>query len=99
MSRYLVIALLLLPQLAAARVYMCVDEATGVTSFTDKACDTAASGEEVRLNQINPGTSGPKTRNTKRQVWRSDMDARKTGSDYNAQRKALYENKATAATN
>ena len=101
MKRLLVIApLLLVSQLAAAKVYMCVDQATGETSFTDKACETASAREEVRLNAINPGSGN---RNSGRQkagpTWRSQEDVRKTGSDYNADRRSLYENKATAANN
>lgn len=90
--------LLLVPQLAAARVYMCVDHATGQTSFTDQACDTASVREEVRVPSpnLNSGqrTGSPATHKT----WRSQADTRKTGSDYNAERRSLYENKATAGT-
>ena len=46
--------LLVLPQLASARVYMCVDQVTGETSFTDKACTTAGDArEEVRVDRTN----------------------------------------------
>lgn len=96
MRRVLVFFLvLLLPQLASARMYMCVDEATGATSFTDKACETPGVREEIRINPSNRGKPGYKK---KRKSWRSQTDARKTGSDYNAQRRALYESKATASS-
>jgi hypothetical protein len=92
MNRLIVIALLMLvPQLAAARVYMCVDEATGKTSFTDKACETASTREEVRVDSY--------TRRSKQKTLRSQTDTRKSGADFNAQRRELYENKASAATN
>jgi hypothetical protein len=97
----LLLILLLLPlsQAAVARVYMCTDPQTGATSFTDKACEKSTSGEEVRVDGANyfsgrstraaPG--GPK-------VWNSDRDQRKTGRDYNDDRRRLYREKATAAT-
>ena len=58
---------LMLPQAAAARVYMCVDPQTGKTSFTDKACAETSTGEEVRVNGANyssgrknaPAANGP----------------------------------------
>jgi hypothetical protein len=34
----------------------------------------------------------------KRKTWRSQADTRKTGADYNAERRSLYQNKATAST-
>jgi hypothetical protein len=95
----LLILLLLLPlsQVATARVYMCVDPETGVTSFTDKACVKSTTGEEVRVDAANyesgrsagRGASGPK-------VWNSHRDQRKTGRDYNDERRSLSENKTSA---
>ena len=67
----LMVLLLLVPQLAAARIYRCVDPATGRISFTDQACDTASVREEIRV--LNPnldsgrGHAVPATRET----WRS----------------------------
>ena len=100
MSRRLSVLLLLvlLPQLAAARVYMCVDPQTGNTSFTDKACVKSTAGEEVRVDGANyssgrqnqAGPTGPK-------VWNSHRDERKTGRDYNDERRRLYHEKATAS--
>jgi len=81
---------------AAAEMYMCVDEATGQTSFTDKACETEGSREEIRVNAINPG-SGSQAPRTSKKTWRSEAEIRKTGSDYNAERRSLYENEATAS--
>ena len=93
------LALLLAPisQGALARVYMCVDPETGATSFTDKACEKSTSGEEVRVNATNydsgrrtaSSSSGPK-------VWNSHRDTRKTGRDYNDERRRMYQEKATA---
>ena len=95
----LLILLLLLPlsQVATARVYMCVDPETGVTSFTDKACEKSASGEEVRVNATNYD-SGRRTASTSRgpKVWNSHRDTRKTGRDYNDERRRMYQEKATA---
>ena len=99
MNRLLVIALLLLaPQLAVARVYMCVDQATGQATFTDKACDTAASSrEEVRVQTANLDSGKRYAPPAKRKTWRSQADTRKSGVDYNAERRNLYQNKATAS--
>ena len=99
MSRVLVLLLMVsVSQMAAAGMYMCVDEATGATTFTDKACETAGSREEIRVNPINPG-SEYKARRVRPKTWRSQLEARKTGTDYNAERRSLYENKASASTN
>ena len=89
--------LLLVPQLAAARVYLCVDPATGQTSFTDQACDTASVREEVRVPTPNLDSGQGYAAPSKRKTWRSEADIRKTGSDYNAERRSLYEGKATAS--
>ena len=89
--------LLLVSQLAAARVYMCVDHATGQTSFTDQACDTASVREEVRVPTANLDSGQHYAAPAKRKTWRSQADIRKTGTDYNAERRSLYEGKATAA--
>lgn len=98
MNRLLVIALLLLaPQLAVARVYMCVDQATGEATFTDKACDTASSREEVRVENTKLVSSKSYTPPAKRKTWRSQADTRKSGIEYNAERRNLYQNKATAS--
>jgi uncharacterized protein DUF4124 len=99
MSRVFVIALLLLaPQLASARVYMCVDHATGATSFTDKACETVSSREEVRVDPANLDSGSRYAPKAKKKTWRSEEDTRKSGMDYNAERRSIYENKATAST-
>lgn len=99
MRRVLVVVLLLLlPQLASARMYMCVDEATGNATFTDKGCETSGTREEIRVNKINPGAGEAKRQYRGRKVWRSDAEVRKSGTDYNAERRALYEREATAST-
>jgi hypothetical protein len=99
MKRVLVIAMmLLLPQLAVAGMYMCVDEATGVTTFTDKACPTSNAGEEIRVNSINYDESH-KPRRARQKTWRSDAEDRKTGTQYNAQHRSMYDNKASASAN
>ena len=94
----LILILLPLSQAASARVYMCTDPVTGATSFTDKACEEATSGEEVRVNGANY-SSGRSTRPNSRgpKVWNSHRDERKTGRDYNDERRRLYQEKATAS--
>lgn len=98
MNRLLVIALLLLmPQFAVARVYMCVDQVTGQATFTDKSCDSAGSREEVRVETANLNSGKNYAPPPKRKTWRSQADTRKSGVDYNAERRTLYQNKATAS--
>lgn len=97
MKNYIVIAMLLMvPQLAAARVYMCVDHDTGETSFTDKACETASAREEVRVKPSNLDSGSSYAAKAKPKTWRSEADTRKTGLDYNADRRSAYESKTTA---
>jgi len=91
--------LLLLPQLASARVYMCVDQATGRTSFTDKACATTQDvREEVRVDRTNLDSGKQYGRAGREKTWRSEEDTRKTGRDFNTSRSSLYDNNATAST-
>jgi hypothetical protein len=97
MNRLIVIALLLMvPQLAAARVYMCVDHDTGETSFTDKACATASAREEVKVDPANLDSGSRYAAKAKPKTWRSEAETRKTGLDYNADRRSAYESKKTA---
>ncbi len=89
-------AVLLLPLLSAsnlaqARVYMCVDPATGKTSFTDKACETKTTGENVRVEVANPGKHKRKTSQSGRKVskaWDSQRDTSLSGRDYNEKRRS-----------
>lgn len=98
MNRLMVIALLLLaPQFAMARVYMCVDQATSQTTFTDKACETSGSREEVRVRTANLDSGKNYAAPAKRKTWRSQADTRRTGADLTAERRNLYQNKATAS--
>lgn len=100
MKKLTLIALLLLvPQLAMARVYMCVDQATGETSFTDKACETTSVREEVRVETPARNSGQTYRAPAKPKTWSSQADTRKTGMDYNAERRSLYEGKATASMN
>lgn len=96
--RVLLLVLLLLPQLAAARVFMCVDEATGRTSFSDKGCQTTASQEEVRVEASNVFSGSRTAEAPAPKAWVSDRDTRKTGRDYSAEKSSLLEHKATAST-
>jgi hypothetical protein len=95
--KILLLILLLVPQLAAARVYMCVDPETGKTSFTDKACEKAASREEVRVGSTNLDSGSRSARRGSSKTWNSQRETRKTGNDYNAERRELYKNNPTAS--
>ena len=78
---------------------MCVDQDTGATSFTDKACETVSVREEVRVDPVNLNSGARDAGRSKRKTWRSQTDSRKDGGEYNARRRTLYENKPTAGTN
>ena len=95
--RVLLLVLLLLPQLAAAGVFMCVDPATGATSFSDRGCATSAAQEEVKVEATNVFSGNRTTEAPKRKTWVSDRDTRKTGRDYSAENSGLLGNKATAS--
>ena len=89
--RVLLILLCLLPQLAAARVFMCVDPATGKTTLTDRGCDPVATREEMRVNPTNGeakpnGGSAPA-----REAWVSDRESRRTARDYVVEQRRLRE--------
>lgn len=96
--KILLLLLVLIPQLASAKVYMCVDPATGKTSFTDKACATVASREEVRVGTTNLNSGSRSGRAGSTKTWTSDRDTRKSGLDYNTQRRVIYDNNPTAST-
>jgi len=97
MKKIIVMAILLMiPQLAVARVYMCVDHTTGESSFTDKACDAESAREEVRVQPANLDSGSRHGETAKPKTWRSEMDTRKTGLDYNADRRSAYQSKRTA---
>jgi len=95
--RVLLLVLLLLPQLAAAGVFMCVDPATGATSFSDRGCATSAAQEEVKVETTNVFSGSRTAEAPKRKTWVSDRDTRKTGRDYIAENSGLLGNKATAS--
>ena len=92
----LLLVLLLIPQLAAARVYMCVDPATGKTVFTDKGCATWAASEEVRIQATNLNSGTNTAAPVARKAWVSDRDTRKTGRDYSAQWRESHQSNAIA---
>lgn len=97
--RVLAIILLLIPQLAMAKVYMCVDAATGATSFTDTACNRAANVEEVRVDPTNLDSGERYKKAPREKTWNSEREVRKSGKDYNAEHRSLYDNSATATRN
>lgn len=99
--RAIVLLFLLVPALASAEVYMCVDPVTGKTSFTDRACTTdgVGIGEEVKVGPANL-SSGQRqvTKAGPEKLWNSDRDLRKTGRDYNAERR-LQHHEASSLVN
>lgn len=90
MQKIIIMALLLgVSQVTAARVYMCVDENTGEAYFTDAGCSTNSTREEVRVKPANLDSGKRYVKSGKRKTWNSERDERKTGLDYNAERRAL----------
>ncbi len=89
----LLLSLLSGPNLAQARVYMCVDPTTGKTSFTDQACESKTAGEDVRVQVANPGSQKRKTSQSGRKVnraWQSQRDTSLSGREYNARRRSEH---------
>jgi Domain of unknown function (DUF4124) len=93
----ILMVLLLAPQLAAAKVYMCVDPNTGKTSFTDKGCETVAFQEEVRVGAVNSASGKRSSGGKTNKAWNSERETRKSGIEYNEQRKRERRNNATAS--
>ncbi len=73
----LVATTLLLPQIATAGVFMCVDPDTGKKSFTDRACPSAAAGKKVRVEPTNFGDGVAKRKS--RGTWTADKDRSLSG--------------------
>jgi Domain of unknown function (DUF4124) len=96
--RVLLLVMLLLPQLAAARVFMCVDQATGKTTFSDKGCATSAAQEEVRVEAPNVFSGSRTAEAPTAKTWVSDRDTRKTGRDYSAAKSGLLQARPTASS-
>ena len=95
--KILLMVLLLLPQMGSARVFMCVDEATGKKTFSDKGCQTSTTQEEVRIQVTNVASGRRTAERPVDKAWVSDRDTRKTGRDYFAEKRDLMQNKATAS--
>ncbi len=80
--RFLLIFLLLAPQLAAAGVTMCVDPQTGKKTFTDRACDEGAAVETMRIQSTNTTSGARMAPGGGNQTWNSDRDETRSGRDY-----------------
>lgn len=74
---FLVTLALLLPQVSAAGVYMCVDPVTGKKSFTDRACPAADQGQKIRVEPTNFGEGV--ARRKQHGTWSSDRDGSVSG--------------------
>ena len=53
--------------------------------------------EEVRVPTSNLDSGQNYAEPSAQKTWRSEADTRKTGADYNAEQRRLYESNATAA--
>ncbi len=90
MQKLIIMALLLgVSQVSAARVYMCVDDATGEAYFTDAGCASQGTREEVRVHPANLDSGKRYAKSGKRKTWNSEKDERKTGVDYNEERRSV----------
>jgi hypothetical protein len=85
MSRLIALLLLMLAtQGAAAKIYRCVDPATGQATFTDVACaENRSSSDQVRAAQGNFGDRGGFQEPTDkyRKTWRSQDPDREGAPD------------------
>ena len=82
MRIFLLVLSLLVPQLAAAGVYLCVDPETGKKTFTDRACEQRTSGEGVRVDPVNFGGAAYRApAGEHKQVWRSQQAVAKSGRE------------------
>lgn len=97
--RVLLFVLFFVPQLATARVYMCVDPASGKTVFTDQGCPKAAAREEVRIDPTNVDSGANTRRSSGPKTWSSERESRKSGREYSAQQREATGNSATASIN
>jgi hypothetical protein len=52
----------------------------------------------VRVDPANLDSGSRYVAPAKQKTWRSQADTRKSGADYNDERRSVYENKATAST-
>ena len=80
MRALILAALMLLPQLATAGVFMCVNPDTGKKTFTDRACPRHGTGEKVKIQTTNfgDGIADRKTRGT----WNSHRDTSRSGREH-----------------
>lgn len=93
MQKWIIMALLMsVSQVTAARVYMCVDPDTGKAYFTDAGCATQENREEVRVDAANLESGKRYTASGKRKTWNSEREERKSGLDFNAERRSLSSN-------
>lgn len=80
--RVILLLLLLVPQLATAGVYLCVDPQTGKKTFTDRACEQEAVGEQLRVESAQSGASRGSSRKSNDKTWNSQRDERIDGREY-----------------
>jgi hypothetical protein len=77
--RNLPLLALLIPQISLAGVFMCTDPDTGEKTFTDRACETRTTGEQVRVEPTNFGGNGYRAPQGKyRGTWRSQQSTAKS---------------------
>ncbi len=66
--------------------------------FGDFKGQTTSVGEEVRVDATNMDSGSRSSRGSKKKTWRSEEETRKTGLEYNNERRDIYDNSATASS-
>lgn len=78
--RTLIFIAILVPQIATAGVFMCVDPVTGKKSFTDRACPKSETGTRVKVEPKNFGANGHSSAQPKgEKAWHSQLDTTVSG--------------------
>ncbi len=81
--RLFLILVLLVPQFAAAGVFMCVDPQTGKKTFTDKGCEETVVTEQLRVGPTNTASGAKTSRGgSAGKAWNSQRDETRTGREY-----------------
>jgi hypothetical protein len=94
---------ILIPQIATAGVFMCVDPVTGKKSFTDRACPKSEAGTRVKVEPSNFGANGhQRAQQNGQKAWHSQRDTTVSGrNNYLEKTTAVSEpvGSATSPTN
>jgi len=95
----LIFIALLVPSVASAGVFVCVDPATGKKTFTDKACETKGTGEKLNVKPHNFGDAGHRgAAPSGQEAWNSQRTAKGTGTkEYSGHRRQVEKARSTGS--